>query len=202
MLATEMLMNEHRVIERVLDCLERMAEIAEETNKVDAASARQALDFFAVFADQCHHRKEEEHLFPLMEARGFRHEDSAVGCLLDEHSIGRRHVRAIAAALDALHAGCPSAAHDFADRARAYVAFLREHIAKEDAHLFPMANRVFGAGDRQLLLDAFDDVEQEHAHAGTHEKYLQLADTLAERFQVGRTALLTCGCGCGHHART
>ena len=68
---TEILMQEHRVIEQVLDCLETMAQRAEAGEGVDLESAKQAIDFFRNFADRCHHGKEEDCLFPLLEQKGF-----------------------------------------------------------------------------------------------------------------------------------
>jgi len=69
MRSTEILQDEHRVIEQVLNCLEKMADQALVAGRLDESSAREALDFFQTFADGCHHHKEEDHLFPLMEAR-------------------------------------------------------------------------------------------------------------------------------------
>lgn len=70
---TEILTEEHRVIEQVLECLEAMASEAEAAGRLDGAAARQAVDFFQNFADRCHHGKEESHLFPMLERQGIAH---------------------------------------------------------------------------------------------------------------------------------
>jgi hemerythrin-like domain-containing protein len=62
--ATEVLSDEHRVIERVLAVLQKLTTRPVE-NSLDCW--RKALDFFSHFADQCHHFKEEQVLFPAME---------------------------------------------------------------------------------------------------------------------------------------
>ena len=98
MRSTDILQNEHRVIEQVLGCLEKMAAQAVE-GKLDEPSAREALDFFQTFADGCHHHKEEDHLFPLMEAKGFPRHGGPTGVMLHEHEEGRRHVKAMRSAL-------------------------------------------------------------------------------------------------------
>ncbi|MGI6419136.1 MAG: hemerythrin domain-containing protein [Thermoguttaceae bacterium] len=56
---TDILMSEHRVIEQVLDCLEKILEQCTSENKLDTISAKQAIEFFRGFADHCHHGKEE-----------------------------------------------------------------------------------------------------------------------------------------------
>ncbi len=49
-----------------------------------------------------------------------------------------------------------------------------------------MADQTLTEDDQQRLLEAFQHVEHEHMGLGTHEKYLLLADQLAERFGVAR----------------
>jgi hemerythrin-like domain-containing protein len=199
---TDVLMSEHRVIEQVLSCLEKMAARAVEDGTLDRSSARQAVDFFQTFADHCHHAKEENHLFPLMEARGFSRSQGPTGVMLAEHEMGRECLRGMAAAIDPAAEGDTDAVRLFADHARNYVDLLRQHILKEDQRLFPMANHRLTGEDQQALLRAFADVEDRDLHAGTHEKYLHVADDLARRFDVPRTPLQPVaghGCSCGHH---
>ena len=59
------------MIEQVLDCLEQMANQCERAGRLDPGPARDAVTFFRAFADRCHHGKEEQQLFPMLEDRGF-----------------------------------------------------------------------------------------------------------------------------------
>jgi hemerythrin-like domain-containing protein len=195
---TTILMNEHRVIEQVLNCLEVMASRAED-GQMDGEAASQAIDFFRTFADRCHHGKEETHLFPALEAKGMPKQGGPTGVMRYEHDLGRRHLTDMQAAVDS------GAATAFAQAARHYVVLLREHIRKEDHCLFPMADSLLTGADRDKVLAAFDHVESDEMHAGTHEKYLRLADELADRFGVphageasGQAAGAACGCGHSH----
>jgi hemerythrin-like domain-containing protein len=70
MSAIENLMDEHRVIEQVLACPTKMAERCKRESRLEAQSAREAVEFFRNFADGCHHGKKEQRLFPMMESRG------------------------------------------------------------------------------------------------------------------------------------
>ena len=63
---TEILMDEHRVIEQVLNSLERMIDRATKARRLEEEPAREAFEFFRMFADHCHHGKEEAQLFPLL----------------------------------------------------------------------------------------------------------------------------------------
>ena len=109
---TEVLANEHRVIELVLDCLDAMARRCEAVGRLDDEAARQAIDFFRSFADRCHHAKEENQLFPLMEARGFDRNAGPTAVMRHEHVQGRAYV----AEMEQAVAG--AARGDEAERAR------------------------------------------------------------------------------------
>lgn len=199
MTATEILQGEHRVIEQVLNCLEKIAEQAEAEQHLDEGAARQALDFLQVFADRCHHAKEEHCLFPLMEARGLPRQGGPTGVMRFEHEEGRRHVAAMLAAILGAAAGEEAPLRQFSRHARAYVEHLRQHIHKEDHCLFPMANQVFSGADQANLLERFEHVEHHDVQEGAHEKYLDLARSLAERLHVPKAAATACGCGHGKH---
>ncbi len=181
---TEALKNEHRVIEQVLDCLEAMARQAESQGKLDGPAARKALDFFRNFADRCHHGKEEQHLFPAMEARGFARDQGPTGVMLHEHELGRRLLGELASAVDGAEAGAPEPIQRFAARAFEYISLLREHIWKEDNRLFVMADRVLSPEEQERLLGSFQHAEDHDMEPGAHEKYLALAHELADRFHV------------------
>jgi hemerythrin-like domain-containing protein len=201
MRATQILMQEHRVIEQVLDCLEKMTRQVEAGEDLDLQSADQAIDFFRNFADRCHHGKEEDCLFPLLEERGFSRAEGPTGVMLHEHEEGRRHVRGMADASSAMSDGGSSAASDFVLHARAFVSLLREHIHKEDHCLFEMTDQTLSAQDQRELLQSFDTVEHDELGPGTHEKYLAVAAKLAQQYDVidrvsGDSKGESC---CGHH---
>lgn len=201
---TAILSNEHRVIEVVLDCLEQIAGRALETGKLERESADQALDFFRTFADGCHHGKEEKHLFPAMVAKGVPEQGGPVGVMLAEHDQGRGYIRTMNDQIEAAADGDTGAIDEFNEAAQAYIAMLRAHIMKEDQILFPLADRIMSEDDERSLMAAYEKVEHHHMGEGTHERYVELAATLAKKFGVDASALhdTHAGGGCGrHHAQ-
>ncbi|MGI6454191.1 MAG: hemerythrin domain-containing protein [bacterium] len=197
---TEILENEHRVIEQVLACLIRINDEAQEKGKLNAESARQAIEFFQTFADQCHHGKEEVHLFPMMESKGYPRYGGPTGVMFHEHEQGRSFIRAMSEAIDAAAQGDAVALAKFGTNATSYVNMLSEHIRKEDHCLFTMANNAMSDEDQQKLMELFDHVEHEEMGHGTHEKYLGIANHLADKYGVPKAEVAgSCGsCGCHH----
>ena len=192
---TEILMQEHRVIEQVLDCLELIAQRGENEKNLDLESANQAIDFFQNFADRCHHGKEEECLFPMLEQKGFSPEEGPTGVMRQEHEAGRRYICGMEEAIAAISGGDSQAIAAFASNARAFVQLLRDHIQKEDHCLFSMADQALSEQEQQQVMDSFANVEQNDLGSGTHQKYLDIAAELAKRFGVKCQTAGACGCG-------
>jgi len=183
---TQILSAEHRVIEQVLGCLEKMACRAD-GGELDVEPARQAVDFLRTFADRCHHGKEEAQLFPMLESHGLPPQVGPTSVMRSEHEQGRGYVRGMVAALDAHDGGDESARTLFAAAARGFALLLTEHIMKEDGVLFPMADQMIPPPAQAELLAAFARVEKDDLEEGTHEKYLAVAAELGERYGVPRT---------------
>jgi hemerythrin-like domain-containing protein len=156
---------EHRVIEKAIPMLERVA--------ATFVGADQVLEFFQVFLDKCHHGKEELYLFPALDARGVPHREGFLRELLVEHGLARRYLRDLAGLLH------PATADDDANSRRLLdavvpelVSLLRDHLAKEDAQLWPLAAQTLTAEDDASLLAGFADLEQHLIGAQQYAKYL------------------------------
>lgn len=195
---TEILSNEHRIIEVMLNCLERMAKRAISDGKLDRGDAEQAVEFIRNFADRCHHGKEEAHLFPTLVAKGMPREFGPIGVMLGEHEQGRAFVKVIAENIGAASEGENSALQAFTAAANGYVQLLRAHINKEDNVLFPMAENILDDNDREQLHQAFDTVEKEDMGEGTHGRYLAIVQKLAAKYGVSAEGIDHESCGCGH----
>jgi hemerythrin-like domain-containing protein len=163
--AIDILMGEHRIIEKVLEALEDAAE-----RDLPPSFYERALDFLAGFADGCHHGKEEERLFPALEQCGIPRAMGPIGVMCDEHVEGRGHVKRMRECLR----------RDDRDGMRresvAYAALLRQHIRKEDEILFVMARHVLAPQDARRLSREFEEVDRA---ARPQEKYGAIADALA-----------------------
>lgn len=179
MTPTEILVDEHRLIKKVLDWGDaELARIAA-GGRPDTARLLQAVDFIRNFADRCHHAKEEGLLFARMSERGMPREAGPIAAMLYEHDLGRTYVAAAANALEGAGRGEAGAMEALRENLGGYIALLRAHIDKEDHVLYPMAERLLGPSDQEWLLREFARVEREETGAGVHEKYHRLAEELA-----------------------
>lgn len=180
MKATDILMDEHRVIEGVLDSLETAANRLLTGEAVPMDFFLKATDFIQGFADGCHHQKEEGALFVALVENGMSRATGPVAVMLAEHEQGRRLTRAMRDGAERVQAGDKEALTQVAQNALGYVTLLRQHIMKEDHILFPMAERVIPMDQHQQVEEDFERIEQEETGEGIHETYLGLADELAK----------------------
>ena len=73
----------------MLKILDKVCARLESKEKVDPEHLEPIVEFFRVFADKCHHGKEEDLLFPEMEKAGVPKEMGPIGVMLAEHQQGR-----------------------------------------------------------------------------------------------------------------
>lgn len=179
--ATQILFEEHQVIQRVLDALEAATRRAEE---VGPEYFLEAAQFVRGFADGCHHHKEERILFVEMARHGVPVEGGPIGVMLSEHEQGREAIRGMVDSAERWVKGEVTARLEVVEYARNYVNLLRQHIYKENNILFPLAERIIPEPDQSQLIERFEHLEHEETGEGVHEKYLAIADHLCEARQL------------------
>ncbi|MEM2083751.1 MAG: hemerythrin domain-containing protein [Nitrososphaerota archaeon] len=175
--ALEVLKEEHELIKKGLDILEVFIKLS--PDKILNSDVEELLDFFEQFADNCHHSKEEDLLFPLAEKRGIPKEGGPIGVMLFEHEEGRKLRKSILEALKRLNENFEI----FKENTRSFVDLLRAHIDKEDNILYPMIDSVLENKDNEALLKEFEKIEEKLGR-GIHEKYFKFIKTLAKKYNV------------------
>lgn len=181
-IGTEILRREHDAILNVLDVAEEVAARLRRREAVRAGVLGELLEFLRLFADRCHHGKEEDVLFPLLESKGLPREGGPIGVMLLEHDEGRAFIREMAEAAKEYASAAPSAGPRWAEAATNYVALLRAHIQKENQVLFAMAERILTPEEQARLAEDFEKVETEKMGDGTHERLHALRDRLLGEF--------------------
>ena len=142
----------------------------------DAELAGRALEFIRVYADECHHGKEEGLLFPALEQGGLPADAEPLTVMLQEHVQSRELEAEMASGLDGLREGDPAAGAAFAEATVRYGALLRDHIHKENGHLFPLAEQTLSPEAKADLEQQFERIDAVEVGAETiarHEAFLQ-----------------------------
>jgi hemerythrin-like domain-containing protein len=179
-LPTEILKEEHRAIERMLNVLETFIRRAEYGEHIAPHYFGNALQFIQQFADQCHHGKEENVLFPAMERNGFSRQMGPVAVMLNEHEEGRSYVRAMKDALETMGNNGATNIAQFTLPAKNFISLLRNHIMKEDTILFVMAENNLPAKEKETLVAEFGKLENEGKICRQKTELLSLLNQMEE----------------------
>jgi len=170
---------EHEAVKITLRILDSICNQAEKTGRIaNPDHLEQLIDFFKTFVDRCHHGKEEELLFPALEAIGVSRQGGPIGVMLNEHQQGRDYVAKMDAARGRYAAGDLGAAGDFINHARAYITLLNQHIDKENNVLFALATNNFSAEKQKELREGFENIETHKIGAGKHDAFHQMITSL------------------------
>lgn len=170
---TAALVAEHVLIKRMLALIERFAPLTEKGEFTDWQFYLDGADFIRQYADRFHHAKEEDILFEALVKNGMPRENSPVAAMLMEHDLGRGYVKNFADAAAEALAGETGREGTIAFNALAYAALLRDHIAKEDDILYPLAERVIPEGMRGDIIAGYERAE-EAVPAGFSENYTRI----------------------------
>lgn len=137
--AVEILMDEHRVIERALTALTAYARAIANGADLPRRDLAKLVGFFRDYADAYHHGKEEDILFRAMVTNGFPDDSGPLAVMLWEHTEGRRLTGSLADLADGETAWDQEERRRLLFAASGYARLLGEHIQKEDRVLYPMA---------------------------------------------------------------
>lgn len=176
----EELVTEHAQIKLLLRVLEKMCERIDEEESTEVEHIGKALDFIKMFADRCHHGKEEVVLFPVMKALGIEEADDLITVLLTEHEIGRSYVRAASEGFEEYKKGA-SGGRKITDNLLKYVKLLDPHINKENSILFPMVDKNLSEKEQDIVKEDFERIEKERV-GGRHEQLLRDLYDLRDRY--------------------
>lgn len=179
---SEILREEHRVIEHLLEVLRGVSVAVDRGEAVAKEDLDTALDVLVNFADKCHHAKEERALFPVL-ARQSPTEGALLAHRLEgDHRAARKLLTALRDLTPAVADGDRSAREMFAKSARTYASLLEEHITQETHRLLPLIDAAIPLEKRTKLAKEFDRIEREETGEGMHAKYEHTIRALAAKY--------------------
>ncbi len=178
---TEVLRDEHTLILEVAASLEYV--LAKEVNGValDYDGVERYITFFRLFADACHHGKEEDLLFPELENAGLPHDAGPIAVMLYEHELGRGFVRTMANSIEGARSGSSQAHADLTAAALDFIELIVAHIGKENDVLFNMADGMIVGPECASLCSRYAETCSRRYEGKTRDDLRMLADEILGR---------------------
>ena len=186
---TALLRQEHELILEVAGALSRMLtgdRLAGDKEDrpldydLDYEMVSRCITFFRLYADACHHGKEEGLLFPALAAHGLPQEGGPVAVMLQEHEEGRAMVSSMASSLSGAQAGETAAGATLRNSAADFVELITAHIGKENNILFNMADQLIEGPASQDLCAAYDELAEASFEGHSKQDLVNIARTIVD----------------------
>ena len=173
------LKNDHRVIGKALSTLRAIARSVRENQDVSTTLLDHQLEFIRGFTEECHHRKEEEVLFPALAEQLQTAPVDPLPEFIREHVRIRILLDKLREAVGAYAAGETTDRDELADLADEYADLSIEHMRKENVILIDLIQNTLPADKKLEVAERFLVIEDELG-PGYRERYEELADNLRD----------------------
>ena len=167
----QMLFDEHEIIVNAIDAAKQLKPQPGKNDKQYEQNVRDLIDFFRNYADNFHHFKEEQILFPAMKKKNELLEDGILKEMFDNHEEFREMIKSIEKFLDEKNYMRAQ------QQLVIYTEALLDHIAVENDEVFQMAETLLTEDELKKMLFDFEDADIELG-GGKKQEFQELADLL------------------------
>lgn len=157
--ATEDLMREHGVLDRVLLVYEEVARRIAEKNLFDPRLLAKSAQVVRSFIEDYHEKDEEEYLFPRFEKAGKLVD--LVTVLREQHAAGRRATDAIEGLATLASIKSEPGRRRLLHEIRVFLHMYRPHAAREDTVLFPAFRALVSQHEFDAIGEEMEKKEQQ-----------------------------------------
>ncbi|MBU1044979.1 MAG: hemerythrin domain-containing protein [Candidatus Omnitrophica bacterium] len=173
------LMIEHRLIEKMVSLISKGINKIKLEKKIDILFIDKTVDFMRVYADRCHHGKEENILFRCLSKKDISEDHKRImDELVQEHIVGRETVKILVQARNNYGNGKEGALNEIINCFEKLVNFYPWHIAKEDKHFFLEVMEYFSDKEKEAILNEYWEFDRKLIH----EKYQGLIENIQKEY--------------------
>ena len=186
MYATDIMVEEHANISRMLRVIRNMCCSILDGAEVNRQDIVGIIDFIRNYADINHHQKEEHVLFSeMVEHMGDLANTIITHGMLVEHDLVRAHTRGVDEALK-LYAEDPRTEYklDIITEMMAYANRLQVHVEKENNVVYPFADRELPDEIKEKINNEVRNLAAENEKTGIVKKYLDFLARMEEKYNA------------------
>lgn len=147
------LMIEHRLIEKMIRVIQKEVEVWKKEDRINPEFVDIAVDFIRVYADKCHHGKEEDILFRDLQKKNLSDEHKRIiKELIQDHQLGRKTVSEMVEAKQRYIQGNKEMLPVIIKCLEFMTDFYPKHMEKEDKHFFLPCMGYFTPEEKDSML--------------------------------------------------
>ncbi len=165
------LMKEHRLIEKIVDALQKELTSVRGSSPVDAVRVETMCDCISIYADRCHHGKEEDILFDALGRKNLTAPHrQMLKDLLGEHRRSRELVSELRQGAGRCSVHPDEARKDIIAGIEELITLYPAHIEKEDSEFFIPCMEYFDEEEKDALLAQEREFDRTFIHTLYREK--------------------------------
>lgn len=181
----QLMIDEHKYIKRMLKVVRKACFGVLKGEEINYDDFNQMIDFIRSYADKHHHGKEEKFLFKEMQNHlGSIGNNLITHGMLVEHDLGRLFIGDLVEALDRVKYGDEESKLDVIANAIGYTHLLTRHIAKEDEVVYTFGGNKLSEEIINDINQKTVDYEKEAESNGIQKKYINLVESLENKYNV------------------
>lgn len=155
MRSLELLSHEHELLKSLVCALESVAARLDRDPLEAAPLLDRLLVEFGYHVEGVHMAKEEQVLFPYLEAHGLDRSAPVVGALAHQHEAVKVHGRRLRALCERLRGGDQGVRSEIVLLTHDFIALFREHMRIEESYFYSLADRIVPPDDDASMMERF-----------------------------------------------
>ena len=170
-------------IEEMLVILEVLCHKIEDGEEVNVKDLQKVINFFKVFAEECHNKKEEEFIFPeyrKCSKKEAQHRKEVIEELKGEHKLGQFYLIVLGKMISKIQKGDKSCLKKFTQISRKYIDLECRHIKLECTELYPTCEKTLSIKKREEIGHKFEEFEDNSFGAGQHDNFHTAMNTMIQ----------------------
>ncbi len=177
----EILLDEHKLVERVIKLVEKVRSKLKKKKDIPAPTFWKLVDFLRSYSDVIHHSKEEDILFMHMrehEAELSEEVWDQIGILIDEHIQGLDLANEMHKAIREYQRGSASARKRILRAVTSYVDIMKAHFKAEEDDVFPAMVKVLSQAEKDKMNADFKRFDKLVGGEAAHRRYEEIVEEL------------------------
>ncbi len=177
----DILLDEHKLVERVFSIMEKVRDKLEDKEEVPATIFWKLVDFIRGYADVIHHSKEEDIFFEQMREHDTDLSDEVqdnIAVLIEEHIEALDLANEMHKGIRAYRRGAPEARNKILKSVDDYLKIMKPHFEMEEEDVFPAMVDVLSKEEKDKMQADFTRFDDILGGKEVHKRYHKLVEEL------------------------
>jgi len=157
----------------MLDILEVMHDRLARGEEINLHDLKRIIQFFKIFANRTHNKKEEKFLFPKLERHVKKQTYAIIDKLKSENSLAELYLTSLKNNLKEAEKGSLNAKNKLITLIKKYLVLEKTHLQNEQIFVIPLCNQEIPLEKQNQLLNEFQEYDEKLYGHGMQKKFHQ-----------------------------